>query len=506
MLFIAFALLFLGALAGGADEPGLLFISITSGAHHVHLRESIRSTWISSCKSSALCDYRFFIDTDEDGDKGLQREQEIEEDLVFRSACPYMKERHPDHVNYGNGHVFSADEVAEGGVTLADYPLRRMYKIDWKMCFLKWIKKHKKDGEPYPLFHVFVEDDSFVCVGNLLHQFELLRQKGAATPSFRTGFALFDGFDDSSTLMTGDVAEFLADHYLVDRDALNCSKVVQSQDEAMRRNSLWLSWGSSWRAELCDWGKVLESESGGAFEKIMKPKMDCLQAVQLSLQPNAPNNHNESSDTLTFQLKDPASFPNGGHLLREAPLHVRAVRRGDDGSGHSNKVERNASEETELTYTEVRDRAFHTDSNPLLSLPVHFPCHQRRPLVWHDHKAGELLLRHASHQESKRTSHYRMERLAHVCEYMLLIDKVKDPEHMKGLWRATRKASNYHDFSPAFLHEDHTGWMQIISAFEARELDRAADGAPSRRLLRTRIRREGPTETNAERSNYKMYF
>ena len=495
MPLFAYALLLLTAVVEGGQEPGLLFVSITSGAHHASLRESIRSTWISICKQNPACDYRFFIDAYEQGNEGLKREQETFQDIVFRSACPYMKERHPDHVNYGNAHVFSPEEVAEGGIALADYPLRRMYKIDWKMCFLKWIKEHRKAGEPYPMFHVFVEDDSFACLGNLLHQFELLRKQATAVPPFRTGFALYDGFDDSSTLMTGDVAEFLADHYLVDKDALNCSKVIQSHDEAMRRNSQWLSWGSSWRTEFCDWGRVIAEESAGRFQKINKPIMDCLQAVQLSLQPDAPHNRNQSSEILTFLVKDPAPYPKGGYLLREKPLHVKTARRDRvrnaslSSVDSNNSAGMNASEEIKLTNSEIKDRAFHTDSNPWMNLPVHFPCHQRRPLVWHDHKAGELLLRYAPHHESRRASHYRKERLAHLCENMLLIDKVKDPEHMEGLWRSTRKTQNYGDFSPAFMYEDHTGWMRIISEFETREEEvgdgHADDGASVKRSLRT---------------------
>ena len=126
MAILVFVLFLLGPLFAVGREKALLFISITSGSRHENLRESIRSTWISVCKSSPDCDYRFFVDTDEEGNDELKRENAISKDMVFRSACPYMKERHPSHVNYGNGHVFSALEVAEGGMTLADYPLRRM--------------------------------------------------------------------------------------------------------------------------------------------------------------------------------------------------------------------------------------------------------------------------------------------------------------------------------------------------------------------------------------------
>ena len=114
MPLFAYALLLLTAVVEGGQEPGLLFVSITSGAHHASLRESIRSTWISICKQNPACDYRFFIDAYEQGNEGLKREQETFQDIVFRSACPYMKERHPDHVNYGNAHVFSLKRWLRG--------------------------------------------------------------------------------------------------------------------------------------------------------------------------------------------------------------------------------------------------------------------------------------------------------------------------------------------------------------------------------------------------------
>lgn len=51
-----------------------------------------------------------------------------------------------------------------------DYQLRRFYKIDWKVCFIKWAFSNKKLAS----YFVFVEDDSFMCTGNLLYQLSLL--------------------------------------------------------------------------------------------------------------------------------------------------------------------------------------------------------------------------------------------------------------------------------------------------------------------------------------------
>ena len=135
----------------------LVFLSITSAPKHVTLRQSARNTWLMPCVSSPICMYRFFIDaTSQNITEALSAEQAKHGDLVFRDTCPYMLSRHPLHVNYGNANVKDKTRAVEtspgSGVfvrtptvdvsadpTLADYPLRRMYKVDWKVCFLKWI-------------------------------------------------------------------------------------------------------------------------------------------------------------------------------------------------------------------------------------------------------------------------------------------------------------------------------------------------------------------------------
>jgi hypothetical protein len=488
----------------------LLFIHITSGPNHQSLREAARGTWLSECKASSQCEYRFFIDyaLKEEGssrgelDQRLEAEGKRHDDLVLRDACPYMLERHPLHVNYSNAHVYNEKEVQEGGEVLHDYRLRRMYKIDWKMCFLKWVKAHADStNTQMPSFHAFVEDDSIVCVGNLLHQLTAVRA-ASPSPTFRTGFKLFDGFDDSSTIMSGDVASYFADHYLVDSEALNCSHIIDSTDPAVQQSSVWLSWGNSWRRNLCNWRDVIRQDSGGVLD-ITTPHMDCLQALRLDLQPSSSssaaaaifnedgesgsnghgngigNGSSSSTDVLTFLVRDAGPAPSGGSLLRDTPLSVRKASRkqhhlqdkmSNGNSSASAGVQHQQEQQQEesgsgLSFSENRDRLFHMNSNPLLDLPLRFPCHTHRPLVWHDYKAGHLLLRHSA-QESARTSSYRHEKVEHMCESMLLVDKVKEPAQMNRLWMHARQHQQYPDLSPAFLFEDARGWMQVLEAFE----------------------------------------
>ncbi len=80
----------------------LLFISITSGPHHSHLRHAIRNTWILPCKSSQYCDYRFFVDAPQSRmTEELRLESTIHSDMVFRNSCSLMN-AHSDLVHYGN--------------------------------------------------------------------------------------------------------------------------------------------------------------------------------------------------------------------------------------------------------------------------------------------------------------------------------------------------------------------------------------------------------------------
>ena len=164
---------------------------------------------------SPSCDFKFFIDAPSSMVKrtpSLQLESTSYGDIIFRDSCPLMQ-RHPDYINYGNSppvgdNLFrvnrtegnSNDIVADTGkIPNPDYPLRRLYKIDWKVCFVKWAKENNAMAE----YFVFVEDDSFVCTENLLHQTNLLFiRSNTISQSFRAGTSMYDGFDDSSTIMT----------------------------------------------------------------------------------------------------------------------------------------------------------------------------------------------------------------------------------------------------------------------------------------------------------------
>jgi hypothetical protein len=201
--------------------------------------------------------------------------------------------RHPDFINYANSpptgeNLFRINrteannstsmKAQEQQIDNPDYPFRRFYKIDWKICFLRWCAQNSR----IPKYHVFVEDDSFICTDNLLHQMTLLHnrqlylEKEVAENTgtgdqkkmqqkyfFRTGTKMYDGFDDSSTIMSAEIGTVFADFYyggkkfFPDKKKLeiynfNCSKIIDAAAKDPSQ-AVWLSWGNSWMSSHCGW-------------------------------------------------------------------------------------------------------------------------------------------------------------------------------------------------------------------------------------------------------------
>ena len=238
-------------------EDLLLLISITSGPSHAHLRLAARESWLIPCMLSATCDYIFFVDRHVSNiTQILTAENKTFGDLVFRGHwCPFMIERHHHQINYGNvmETEIKSKNKSEPATPMPEYQLRAMYKVDWKVCFTKWaLQNHKMAA-----YHAYVEDDSFTCVDNLLHQLSLLidlQNNGTKVPSIRAGTPMWDGFDDSSTLMSRDIAMVFATLY--PSAGFNCSKMADSVDKPSRD---WLSWGNSWMGNRCGWRDKLKA-------------------------------------------------------------------------------------------------------------------------------------------------------------------------------------------------------------------------------------------------------
>ena len=501
------------------SEHLLVFISITSSPERRHLRHGARYSWLLPCLASPLCNYRFFIDRTPVGPSDpLEIEYSAYGDMVFRDTCSLM-ERHPHYINYGNSPpvdehmtVFEKDLLGNDvEIEAPDYRYRRLYKIDWKVCFMQWALKNGKMAE----FNVFVEDDSFMCVENFLHQAVLLvgryhgtssnsssnssndksgsdvggeginedwleeqlkqkqdsvewislekreggerseephpsksyrgseaglqanqrdneatiastdadsidprytsnldretdngaaynnarsgaRSPGAA-PSFRTGYTLFDGFDDSSTIMTKDIAIAFAQHY--PEPGFDCGQIADSVDEGMLRETEWLSWGNSWTSQRCDWFKALRNTLN--MTHTIHPTIDCMMGQ------------------ISAVLAAPATNTAEGNI----PLDGAAFTSRGGSKGQA----------------------------------ISFPC-MERPLIFHHPRAAETLLAETPQPV-----------LGHMCEFIFLIDKVKKARLMLELWNQGAVHNTFHDFSEVFLHEDQEGWVTTLSKLSAEE-------------------------------------
>lgn len=188
---------------------------------------------------------------------------------------------HPPSINYGNtGYQRNLSNLN----TVDFYYERTRYKVDWKVCF----SKYAVQSDFRATYHLYVEDDSFVHMRNLMFQLQTLeemRSNGVSIPDFRTGFPKpyrRDGFDDSSTLMSRGVAETFASHYLL--HDFHCSRVLKRlnhtvarrTDPKLLRDSRELAWGTSWRTEMCDWWSVLRRFG----VETVNPFPDCRMALQ----------------------------------------------------------------------------------------------------------------------------------------------------------------------------------------------------------------------------------
>ena len=200
-----------------------LFIAITSAPLHSSLRDTVRQTWLIPCRESKVCDYRFFIDRNVTKPSSLFEENAKYNDMVFRGSwCPFMEQRHPyPEINYGNhmNNVTMSETKLGGEERVPHYLYRGFYKVDWKVCFSKWALVYHKMAS----YHAYMEDDGFVCVKNLLHQTTRLQRlntthAGIMVP-LRTGYEMSrgGGFDDSSTLMSREVAMAFATTYPLER-------------------------------------------------------------------------------------------------------------------------------------------------------------------------------------------------------------------------------------------------------------------------------------------------
>ncbi len=416
-----------------------LFVGITSGYKNHALRVAARQTWLANCTAfnttikdnanpnvggsssssnsstgskwtgapSTRCLYSFFVDKTLDSTKASERELLLEEqlkygDIVFRNDCSLMKSRHPyQGVHYGNIAHYEKNSTIN-----PDYQLRRMYKIDWKVCIFQWALGSNNLAE----YFLLVEDDSYSCLGNVEYQISsIIHNSTGPTPLIRAGTPMFDGFDDSSTFLSGKIAAAFAKYYPSPK--FDCSQIWAQTLEKQRLTYDWLSWGNSWMHNRCGWRQALESK----FQlPLVQPAIDCFTAKFIY-----------------------DGDPSGNH-----PIYA-------------------------YNYTQVSNVA---------STQLSFPC-AFHPIIVHGARAAEMYLGEVNYLRSENLTdqihnnpiiQYKTN---HICEYVLTIDKIKDPKQLYDLHEVTfntdeTNPSQFHDLSLALTHEDHIGWMNLLRNYE----------------------------------------
>ena len=393
------------------------------------MRKAIRNTWLLPCIMNNKCDYKFFCDVplsiviinDNNKYHKIIKEYEKFNDIIFRDnkACDFIMHRHPLEINYGNSPPKYSKKNKYSNINeyKLDYDLRRAYKIDWKACFAHWAWKNNRMSE----YHVYVEDDSFVCMDNLIHQLNLIEKKLKKNKinedeilPFRTGSPLFDGFDDSSTIMNLPVAKAFAKYYPYDID-FNCSHVfdlpLKEQNIRINGSSNWLSWGNSWRSEQCNWRHLYWYKFR---KKIATPFMNCFLEEGNVIKYR--KYFNNSTTTTINNHKTNNNNNNHHHHHHHHHNNQKYLRPHDYVKGRKND----------------------------------FPC-RVDGLIRHHQMMIVLLL-------SDPLVH-------HICEHSLLLDKIKSPTDMYVLWRIANE-SNYIDYSEVFMNFGGLGWDKIINDYE----------------------------------------
>lgn len=550
--------------AAKKDKELLFVISITSGSTEAHsqLRHAARNTWLLPCIASSRCNYQFFVDVAVPTDD-IRNEQRLFDDLQVRTFCRLM-DRHPHFINYGNALPIVYVNSSSGSSKThfahwnetrdRDYPGRRFYKIDWKVCFLRFWSGSDALDKPSDnhqsantataaLFHVFVEDDSFACTENLLFQLGRLEPHYLLRPSdnptkpnnasgsglsqdddhgayldggprllpgqrtrglpFRTGTLLYDGFDDSSTIMTHHVSAAFVQHYRSYEpvsssqpssstaghgstpgvEEWSCPRVTPvGQDQP---SSVWLSWGNSWRQSMCDWRAVLLNTSLSTSLAYNSSARSGTASRGLPI--NVPSLHCLSTNTLVLRTFGFVGIDQKVRISRAALLFTdcNLLMLFLPSPPNVNIlptiqiVTRNSYNSTlvpELYGPQGIHSLAHSSPDAHRGTAFHkHVCQPALPLALHHPKAAQALGVNKNESSTNPSSLLR-----HTCEALLLVDKVKAPADIFALWNVAT-SNDYLDYSEVFLHDKHFGWYKMLNNMER--------GAPVSQVKRSVIER-----------------
>ena len=121
-------------------------------------------------------------------------------------------QQYPDTLNNGNHDYWNM------GVWKDAYA---WYHFDFTLCMFRWIRQHEAESQEslIPRYVLLVEDDSFLSTQHLLYQIQLLTTvPPEKSLPFYTGGNMWiphGTFDDSSSLLSGDIAALFAQHFRV---------------------------------------------------------------------------------------------------------------------------------------------------------------------------------------------------------------------------------------------------------------------------------------------------
>jgi hypothetical protein len=118
---------------------------------------------------------------------------------------------------------------------------------------------------------------------------------------------MYDGFDDSSTYMSGEIAQAFVKHY--PENGFECANITKLP-LSYQTEFDWLSWGNSWISKYCNWrGELLEHLN----LSLVEPSIDCFTS-KFIYDTGKPVERYDFEETERLR-RDAIDFPCGAHTM-----------------------------------------------------------------------------------------------------------------------------------------------------------------------------------------------
>lgn len=202
--------------------------------------------------------------------------------------------------------------------------------------------------------------------------------------------------------MSKDIAKAFIDNY-PNSPLFNCSNISNLDRVKFPYEYMWLSWGNSWMSKHCNWKDVLQSHLNFT---ILIPTFKCFHFI--------------------IQLK-PNDYINPSNVDRSAG--------------------RPCAEDQELFLITHHQKAAHLILSP------------------YKYKQRNISSQINTFSNQKELDQNKL-KLYHLCEHLLLIDKIKDPEEMQHIYQHAT-ANHYYNYSSVFLHDGDEGWAEVVRRYDS---------------------------------------